>query len=64
MLKKYATADPSRGKSFRGPFVNPDTIDKVYRIMQSLKKGQEAIKSTLKMSFPTPSVGAIPTMTP
>lgn len=32
-VQQYASASPDRSPNARGPFILPDTVDKLYRIM-------------------------------
>lgn len=61
LIKGYATATADRSPTARGPFVLPDTVAKVYRIVSSLKKHGDG---KVAFSFAGPANGGIPNMTP
>lgn len=61
MVSNYASATPNSDPNSLGPFILPDTVDKLYRIIVSLER---AAAGRLGFSFAVPAVGAIPTMVP
>jgi len=61
MVTTYAGTIPDRNPSSTGPFILPDTVDKLYRIVVSLKSFAPA---GFGFSFAGPAVGALPIMVP
>lgn len=61
MVDQYASKDYNRDASAKGPFITPENVDKLARIITTLKT---ANTYGLGISTAAPSVGAIPVMTP
>jgi len=64
LVEKYASKQPNRNLTELGPFVLPDTVDKLYRIMNALITNAKDTAPDMKFSIPAAPVGAIPTMVP
>lgn len=61
MVTTYASALPDRTASSTGPFILPDTVDKLYRIIKSLTTHAAG---EIGFSFAGPAVGGMPIMVP